>query len=92
MYKRQDQQKAFYNYWTQKEAVVKAHGKGLSIPLQSFEIKDNTTIIDTKTFYASKINLEEKYMCYVAYGQEINKDNIIIKRIDMDDILSSVLM
>ena len=43
-----DTERSFFCYWSQKEAVIKTHGKGLTIPLKSFEVQNNKTTIVLK--------------------------------------------
>lgn len=63
----QNRKEAFYRYWTQKEAVLKAHGEGLSIPLQSFEINNDETKIKDEVFYVKEIEIDKNYKCYLSY-------------------------
>ncbi len=61
-----DSKDAFYRYWTEKEAVLKAHGRGLSTPLDSFEVIDGKTSIGNKNFFLKEIKLGNQYICHVA--------------------------
>ncbi|MBS7233711.1 4'-phosphopantetheinyl transferase superfamily protein [Flavobacterium psychroterrae] len=67
---------SFFDYWTQKEAVLKAYGNGLTIPLRSFEILDNKTQIKNEKFFLKKIAIDEKYKCYIAQNVNINQFSI----------------
>ena len=62
----QNQITTFYNYWTQKEAIVKMLGKGMSIPFNSFEINNNSTVLNGKRIYTYQICLDENYSCHIA--------------------------
>lgn len=58
---------SFYEYWTQKESAIKLIGKGLSIPLKSFEIiKGENTVIDNNHLFIKKIFISEGYECNIA--------------------------
>lgn len=61
-----DPQQAFYKYWTEKESVIKADGKGLSIPLKSFEILNGKAIIENRQWYVREIALQKGHYCSLA--------------------------
>lgn len=66
----------FYRFWTQKEAIVKANGFGLHIPLNSFEINNHQAIIGNQCYFLKEIPLNSQYICSVA-TQNIISDSVI---------------
>ncbi|MDJ1497902.1 4'-phosphopantetheinyl transferase superfamily protein [Cytophagaceae bacterium DM2B3-1] len=65
-----DPQTAFYTYWTQKEAVLKANGKGMYIPLQSFQIQSGRTYLEGEEWSLQEIQIADGYKCHLAMNQE----------------------
>ncbi len=60
--------KSFFDYWTQKEAVLKAHGSGMSTPLKSFENRNYKTHVNGADFFLKEINLDKDYVCHLAFN------------------------
>ena len=73
---------SFYNYWTQKEAVIKGCGKGLAVPLRSFEVLKNTAIVDNENFFLKQIWLDDQYKCHIATNKLVNESSIKISEFD----------
>ncbi|WP_299188246.1 4'-phosphopantetheinyl transferase superfamily protein [uncultured Aquimarina sp.] len=57
----------FYEFWTIKEAVSKAIGKGLGIPLLDIKIKDKYVIYNNNEWQIESYKMGNKY-CTVASG------------------------
>lgn len=74
-----NKKETFFDYWAKKEAVIKSHGHGLTIPLKSFEISENITTINNEKFYLNEIKIDDDYKCYLSL--KVFADAISIKQI-----------
>ncbi|WP_025742938.1 4'-phosphopantetheinyl transferase family protein [Aquimarina pacifica] len=79
---------SFFDYWTQKEAVIKTDGRGLSIPLKSFEVINGQTNINKSCFSLKEIKLDHNYKCHLAIKDRrpiiINKIQFLNSSIFLD--------
>jgi 4'-phosphopantetheinyl transferase len=58
---------AFYRFWTAKESILKADGRGLGIPLQSLDLSQSMIVsLDNTTWSVHELPLFENYACHYA--------------------------
>jgi 4'-phosphopantetheinyl transferase len=69
--------KYFYMLWTQKEAFLKAIGKGLNIPLNKVSIDENKIRWENKDWYLHEIQLDAGYASHLC--TEIASPTILLK-------------
>lgn len=68
----------FYTFWTIKEAVVKADGRGLSIPFENIKIKKGKGKVncDGVCWEIKEVFINEDYICYLASKAQISEIKI----------------
>jgi len=66
-----DSNEKFYNYWTRKEAIIKADGRGLLIPLDTLETIDLSVALGEQQYFLKKINIDREYKAHIASLKKI---------------------
>ncbi|MBS1522694.1 MAG: 4'-phosphopantetheinyl transferase superfamily protein [Bacteroidetes bacterium] len=56
----------FYNFWTRKEAVLKAIGSGFHTPLNSVDVSGEELVYDDITYQIEPLNIHPEYKCHIA--------------------------
>lgn len=59
----------FFDYWTIKESVMKADGRGLLIPLVDIHTQGNQAMVEDKIWFIQKILLSATYSCHLATNE-----------------------
>ncbi|MEO5681249.1 MAG: 4'-phosphopantetheinyl transferase superfamily protein [Chitinophagaceae bacterium] len=71
--------KAFYSYWSMKESVMKADGRGMEIPLDTISITGNSVTCGQHEWFLKKLDINDGYAAWLATN--CNKTTIALKYI-----------
>ncbi|WP_165872288.1 4'-phosphopantetheinyl transferase family protein [Tenacibaculum sp. M341] len=66
--------KNFYTFWTRKEAIVKADGRGLQIPLNTINTTSLSVLLENKKYNLYQIDIDENYITYIAASINLEKN------------------
>ncbi|QHT69347.1 4'-phosphopantetheinyl transferase superfamily protein [Rhodocytophaga rosea] len=73
----------FFKFWTIKESVIKAEGKGLSIPMDQVTISPEGAVsYKEKTWYVKEIDAFQDYCCVIATATQLT--SLIVKKVNFD--------
>lgn len=64
---------AFYHFWTAKECLSKADGRGLNLPLADLRIEDNMQVqLDGRSWNILPVSFFTGYACHVAMEEPVS--------------------
>ena len=76
----------FYEYWTKKESVIKADGKGINIPLHSIDVTKSIVNLDQNIWFLKMVEIDTDYYCCLALAADIEYVDIITIRKSYSEI------
>lgn len=56
----------FFSFWTQKEAVVKADGGGIALPLDEITVAGGKAFLAGDTWDVNEVRIADGYCCHLA--------------------------
>ncbi len=61
-----DEITSFFEFWTRKEAIIKAIGTGVYTPLSSIDVAQDKVIYNKTTYHIQKLHITAGYQCHLA--------------------------
>lgn len=76
----------FYSYWTMKESVLKADGRGLSVPFDKVEISGNRARLSDTVWHLCELDICSGYVCHMATDWDCSETGVDLKRLDFQAV------
>lgn len=67
----------FYSLWTRKEAVVKAEGAGLNIPLRDVNVMQDSVLLNDNCWHLKSLSLFDQCAVHIALDKNASVNEII---------------
>lgn len=71
----------FYKYWSIKESVIKADGRGLGIPMKEIWVTNNIVHYDNITWFLKPLDINPIYSAFLATNINYSEINLVIRYI-----------
>ncbi len=71
----------FYDFWTRKEAVLKAIGTGLHTPLSAIDVSEDSFRYDLIDYHLRRLSVHTEYKCHFA--STLAAPDVRLVRIDL---------
>lgn len=75
----------FYSYWTAKESLLKADGRGIMTELDKVRIERSHGKFENKKWFLQRIDFNSAYMLHIASDVQMKK--IVVKEIMTNQLL-----
>lgn len=69
---------AFYKYWAMVEAVLKANGSGMHIPIADVKLDNNSVVLNDTVWCTQEVAIGKNLVCQCA--TQIQSPEIVMKR------------
>lgn len=79
----------FYEYWTKKESVLKADGRGMSYPLNRVEVCNENVLLEGKIFYCRSLAVHKDYQSHLASAIPLR--SLTLEKITIDTLNNLLL-
>lgn len=84
----------FFKYWTMKEAVLKADGRGFHVSPCNITIdhRSNLAILDGRVWYLKPVEVRGNYICHMSTSSAVDDASITSEKYSLTELHTTVLM